>query len=139
MLQPGQVGAGAIGAVAIDHRLGGLPTVLVLWGEVVEQAGGDHRITGRGHRHLGRADDLAIGIHRDVGLVAVKAVGGGLVAVAGLGVHRRAEPIGAVPSKIRKRPSGVSSMSWPVTVANTAAASATRGSKRSPRRAKWAR
>ena len=42
---------------------------------------------------------------------------------------------GAVPSKIQKRPSLVSSMSWPVTVANNAAAWATLGSSRSLRRA----
>jgi hypothetical protein len=135
LVEPGQVGAGAIGAVARDHRLGDLPTALGLWGEVVEQPRRDHRIAGGGHRDLGRADDLAIGIHRDVGLVAVKAMGGGLVAVTGLGSTVEITRSGAVPSKIRKRPSLVSSMSWPVTVANSAAASAVRGSKRSPRRA----
>ena len=63
-------------------------------------------------------------------LVAVEAVGGGLVPVAGLGSTVEMTRSGAVPSKIRKRPSLVSSMSWPVTVANNLAASATRGSSR---------
>jgi len=70
-----------------------------------------------------------------MGLVAVKAMGGGLMPVAGLGSTVEMTRSGAVPSKLRKRPSLVSSMSWPVTVANNAAASATRGSSRSPRKA----
>jgi hypothetical protein len=68
-------------------------------------------------------------------LVAVKTVGGGLMAVAGLRIDRGDDPVGCGASKIRKRPSTVSSMSWPVTVANNTAASAVRGSSRSPRRA----
>jgi hypothetical protein len=74
-----------------------------------------------------------------MGLVAVKAVGGGLVPVAGLGSTVEMTRSGAVPSKMPKRPSLVSWMSWPVTVASSAAASATRGSSRSPRKAQWAR
>jgi len=69
-----------------------------------------------------------------MGLVAVNAVGGGLMAMAGLGSTVEMTRSGAVPAKIRKRPSVVSSMSWPVTVANNTAASAVRGSNRSPRR-----
>ena len=44
LLQPGQVGAGAIGAVAIDHRLGGL--LALAWDQVVEQPGRDRRVAG---------------------------------------------------------------------------------------------
>jgi hypothetical protein len=51
--------------------------------------------------------------------------------------HLQRTRSGSVPSKMRKRPSGVSSMSWPVTVAKSTAASAVRGSSRWSRRAKW--
>ena len=47
-VQPGQVGAGAISAVAIDHGPGRLPAALLALahGKVAEQGGGDHGVAG---------------------------------------------------------------------------------------------
>jgi hypothetical protein len=127
------MGAGAISAVAIDHPVGG--RLALARDQVAQQGRRDHRVAAGGRADLGRSDDLGVRIGRDVALVAVKAVRGGLVPVAGLGSTVEMTRSGAVPSKIRKRPSLVSSMSWPVTVARSTAASATRRSSRSPRRA----
>src|SRR6266700_599937 len=99
-LQPGEVGAGAVGAVTVDlaatatatATTGGVLVVVVVivivvvLDQVVEQGGGDLGITGGGRAHRGRHDDLAVGVDGHMRLVAVKAVRGGLVPVAGLGI-----------------------------------------------------
>ena len=133
MLQPGQVNAGAIGAVAIDHRLGGLAALAL--DQVAQQPGGHGRVAGGGHRDLGRADDLAIGIHRDVRLVAVEAVGCGLVPVARPGVHGGDDPIRRGPLEDPEAPVAGFLDVLTGDGANNAAASATRGSSRWSRRA----
>jgi hypothetical protein len=46
--------------------------------------------------------------------------------VAGLGIHGGHHPVRRGPLEMRKRPSLVYSMLWPVTVASSAVASATR-------------
>ena len=135
MVQPGQVGAGALGAVAVHHRLGDLPTALGLWGEVVERLGAT------------TASPLVAGLTSAAqmtslsGSTATWALSPSTPWAAVLWPWRawgstvEMTRSGAVPSKMRKRPSSVSSMSWPVTVANNVAASAVRSSSRSPRRA----
>jgi hypothetical protein len=79
LLQPGQMGAGAISAVAVDHRPRRLSTALALWGEVAQQRRCDRRIAGGRHRDLRCTDDLAVGVDRHMRLVAINAMGGGLV------------------------------------------------------------
>ena len=91
-VQPGQVRAGAIGAVAIDHPAGGL--LALAWDQVAQQPGRHRRVAGGCRADLGRADDLAVGVHREVTLVAVEAVGGGLVAMACFGVDGGDDPVG---------------------------------------------
>src|SRR4030095_1777592 len=86
--------AGAIGTVAIDHRPG---LVVVVGGQVAEQRGRDHGVAAGGRADLGGTDHLGVGVDGHVGLVAVKAVGGGLVPVAGLGIHGRDHPVGRGP------------------------------------------
>jgi hypothetical protein len=141
LVQPGQVGAGAVAAVALDHRPGG--RLALARGQVTEQRGHDCGVAGGRRADLGRADDLAVGIDRDVGLVAVKAMGGGLVPVAGLWVDGGDDSVGRGALKDPEAAVAgfflVSSMSWPATVASSSAASAVRASSRSPRRAWWAR
>ena len=64
------------------------------WDQVAEQCRRDRGVAAGGRADLGGADDLGVGVDRDMGLVAVKAVGGGLVPVAGLGIHRGDDPVG---------------------------------------------
>jgi hypothetical protein len=86
------VRAGAVGGIAIDDRPGCLLAPLA-WGQVAKQRRADRGVGGGRRAHLGGADDLGVGIGRDVRLVAVKAVGGGLVAVACLRVDDWDHPV----------------------------------------------
>jgi hypothetical protein len=70
-----------------------------------------------------------------MGLVAIKAGGGGLVALARLGIHHRDDPAGSGALEDPEAAVRGLLMSWPLTVANSTAASATRGASRSPRKA----
>ena len=99
-VQPGEVGAGAVGAVAIDRGSGGLLAGVLARDQVGKQRRADRGVSGGRRAHLGGTDDLSVGVGRHMHLVAVKAVGGGLVAVAGLGVDGRDHPVRAVPSKL---------------------------------------
>jgi hypothetical protein len=92
-VEPGQVGAGAIGAVAIDHPAGGL--LILGWGEVAQQCRRDHSVAAGGRADLGRADDLGVGGDGHMGLVAVKAVGGALVPMPRLRVDDGDDPVGS--------------------------------------------
>ena len=67
---------------------------LALGGQVAQQRRRDHGVAAGGRADLGGADDLGVGVDAHMGFVAVKAVGGGLVPVAGLGVHRGDDPVG---------------------------------------------
>jgi hypothetical protein len=104
LVEPGQVSAGAVGAVAVDHRPSRLSAALAVGGEVAEQPRRDHGVAAGGQADLGGADHLCVGVDRHVGLVAVKAVGGGLVAVAGLWVDGGDDPVGCGARKDPETP-----------------------------------
>ena len=129
------MGAGALGAVAIHHRLGRWSAALAVSGEVAEQCGRDHRVAAGGRADLGGTNDLRVGVDRQVALVAVEAMGGGLVAMTGLGIDSGDDPVGRGALEAPEAPVGGLLDVWPVTVANSVAASATLGPSRSPRRA----
>ena len=102
LLQPGQMGAGAVGAVAVDHPVGG--RLALARDQVAQQGGRDHGVAAGGRAHLGRSDDLRVRIGRDVALIAVEAMRSGLVPVAGLGVHGGDDPIRCGPLEDPKAP-----------------------------------
>ena len=83
--------AGPVGRVAVDLR----PVIaaLVVVEEVVDEVVGDGRVTGVAGRDGRVGDDLAVGIDRDVTLVAVEAAGRGLVAVTGVGIDGGDDPV----------------------------------------------
>jgi hypothetical protein len=86
------VSTAAVGGIAIDDRPGCLLASLA-WGQVAKQRRADRGVGDGRRAHLGGADDLTVGVGRDVRLVAVQAVGGGLVAVACLRVDGGDHPV----------------------------------------------
>src|SRR6266508_5210006 len=83
-------GRGAVG----PHWVVGHCTVFrPVFVEVVDEVFGHAGIAGVARRDHCVGDDLAVGVHRQVALVAIEAAGGGLVAVAGLGVHGGDHPV----------------------------------------------
>jgi len=56
-----------------------------------------------GRPDLGFDDDLGVGVDGDMALVAVESTGGGFVAVARLGIHRRDHPVDCGAPSAAKR------------------------------------
>jgi hypothetical protein len=145
-LEPGRAGDRACLRVDAEPVLGKCPCGRgggghlghrgdALLGQVGQQRLRHRRIPGVGRADVGGTDDLAVGVDGHMALVAIKATGVRLVPMAGLGVDHADDPSRCHPGAITKRPSAVSSMSWPITVANNSAAWATSGPSCRPRRA----